>query len=71
MSKGRVVLNGASCLLNVGRLVLGRIFFEASYLAESCLWGELSVIRTKLGPGLTQSPVNLADKLSMFTFFLL
>ena len=45
MSKGRVVflnrasplLNGASCLLNVGRLVLGRIFFEASYLGVSCL----------------------------------
>ena len=33
---------GASCLLNVGRVVLGRVFFGASCLRASCLWGELS-----------------------------
>ena len=38
------LLNGASCLLNVGRVVLGRVFFGASCLGASCLWGELSVI---------------------------
>ena len=41
------LLNGASCLLNVGRVVLGRVvlgrvFFGASCLEASCLWGELS-----------------------------
>ena len=46
--------------MNVGQLVLGPVFFEANYLRVSCLLGELSVIHTKLGPGLTQSPVNLA-----------
>ena len=38
------LLNGASCLLSVGRVVLGRVFFGASCLGASCLWGELSVI---------------------------
>ena len=38
------LLNGASCLLDVGRVVLGRVFFGASCLGASCLWGELSVI---------------------------
>ena len=38
-------LNGASCLLNVGRVVFGRVFFGASCLGATCLWGELSVIR--------------------------
>ena len=33
------LLNGASCLLNVGRVVLGRVIFGASFLG-----GELSVI---------------------------
>ena len=33
------LLNGASCPLNVGRVVLVRVFFGAS-----CLGGELSVI---------------------------
>ena len=33
---------GASCLLNVGRVVLGRVFFGARCLGASCLWGELS-----------------------------
>ena len=41
------LLNGASCLLNVGRVVLGRVFFGASCLGASCLWGELSVILRK------------------------
>ena len=36
--------NRASCLLNMGRLVL--VFFWASCLRASCLWGELSVIRS-------------------------
>ena len=27
---------GASCLLNVGRVVLGRVFFGASCLGASC-----------------------------------
>ena len=44
------LLNGASCLLNVGRVVLGRVFFGASCLGASCLWGELSVIRLRAGP---------------------
>ena len=34
---------GASCL--------GRVFFGASCLGASCLWGELSVIRRKVGQG--------------------
>ena len=38
------LLNGASCLLNVGRVVLGRVFFGASCFGASCLWGESSVI---------------------------
>ena len=33
------LLNGANCLLNVGRVVLGRVFFRASCLWASCLWG--------------------------------
>ena len=37
------LLNGASCLPNVGRVVSGRVFFGASCLGASCLWGELSV----------------------------
>ena len=40
-------MNGASCLLNVGRVALGRVFFGESCLRASCLWGELSVIRNK------------------------
>ena len=43
------LLNAASCLLNVGRVVLGGVFFGASCLGASCLWGELSVIRVVLG----------------------
>ena len=35
---------GASCLLNVVRVFLGRVFFGASCLGASCHWGELSVI---------------------------
>ena len=35
-------MNGASCLLNVGRVVSVRDFFGASCLGASCLWGELS-----------------------------
>ena len=31
--------------LSSGRVVLGRVFFGASGLGASCLWGELSVIR--------------------------
>ena len=42
------LLNGASCLLSVGRVVLGRVFIGASCLGASCLWGELSVIRLPL-----------------------
>ena len=38
------LLNGATCLLNVGRVILGRVFFGMSCLGASCLWGELSVI---------------------------
>ena len=38
------LLNGASCLLNVGRVVSGRVLFGASCLGTRCLWGELSVI---------------------------
>ena len=37
-----LIRRGASCLLNVGRDVLGRVFFGASCLGASCLWGELS-----------------------------
>ena len=33
---------GASCLLNVRRVVFGQVFFGASCLGASCLWGELS-----------------------------
>ena len=33
------LLNGASCLL-----IVGRVFFGASCLGASCLWGKLSVI---------------------------
>ena len=65
------LLNGASCLLIVGRFVLGRVFFEASYLGVSCLWCELSKICTKLGPGLTQSPVNFSGLTKHAYFFLL
>ena len=35
----------SSCLLKVGRVVLGRVLCRASCLGASCLWGELSVIR--------------------------
>ena len=43
------LLNGASCLLNVGQLVLGQVFFGASCLGASCLWGELSWCELSLG----------------------
>ena len=51
------LLNGASCLLNVGRVVLGRVFFGASCLGASCLWGELSVIRLVNLHGVSQLTV--------------
>ena len=38
-----VVLMWASCLLNVGRVVLGLVFFSASCLEARCLWIEFPV----------------------------
>ena len=45
-----IIRSGASCLLNLGRVVLGRHFRGASCLEASCLrerlsWGELSLER--------------------------
>ena len=65
------LLNGASCLLNVGRVVLGRVFFGASCLGASCLWGELSVIPSTV---LDFTPVKFVDgnerKCQNFSFVL-
>ena len=61
------LLNGASCLPNVGRDVLGRVFFGASCLGASCLLGELSVIRYRHDSRADKNPYRhdrRADSLS-------
>ena len=55
---------GASCLLNVGRVVLGRVFFGAS-----CLWGELSLGRVVLIPAVYGQLLLLPSRTLVNSYF--